>query len=168
MLSCTWRSRGFIAGFPKPRSICSTSMSRPPRSCSISRGEPEHGSLFSVRPAPSIIRSSSRLCREDDLLEPQTYFAFSKLAAERFALAYSPAYFDVFVPRFFSPYGPGQDDRLISGLTTMSLPGDQSGCRRKGMVFLPRRCISTTPCACCWQRSRRAGGVSSISADRRR
>jgi UDP-glucose 4-epimerase len=56
------------------------------------------------------------MCREDDVLEPQTYFAFSKLAAERFALAYSPAYFEVFVPRFFSPYGPGQEDRLISGL----------------------------------------------------
>jgi nucleoside-diphosphate-sugar epimerase len=56
------------------------------------------------------------MCREDDLLEPQTYFALSKLTAERFALAYSPAYFDVFVPRFFSPYGPGQEDRLISGL----------------------------------------------------
>jgi nucleoside-diphosphate-sugar epimerase len=56
------------------------------------------------------------MCREDDLLEPQTYFGFCKLAAERFALAYSPTYFDVFVPRFFSPYGPGQEDRLISGL----------------------------------------------------
>jgi nucleoside-diphosphate-sugar epimerase len=56
------------------------------------------------------------LCREDDLLEPQSYFGFSKLAAERFALAYSPAHFSVFVPRFFSPYGPGQEDRLISGL----------------------------------------------------
>jgi nucleoside-diphosphate-sugar epimerase len=56
------------------------------------------------------------ICREDDILEPQSYFGFSKLAAERLALAYSPAHFGVFVPRFFSPYGPGQEDRLISGL----------------------------------------------------
>ncbi len=62
-------------------------------------------------------------CREEDSLEPQTYFAFSKLAAERFALVYSPIYFDVFVPRFFSPYGPGQDDRLISGLTDNVIAG---------------------------------------------
>ncbi|MGD9615079.1 MAG: NAD-dependent epimerase/dehydratase family protein [Alphaproteobacteria bacterium] len=56
------------------------------------------------------------ICREDDALDPQSYFAFSKLAAERFALTYSPAHFGVFVPRFFTPYGPGQQDRLVSGL----------------------------------------------------
>jgi nucleoside-diphosphate-sugar epimerase len=56
------------------------------------------------------------ICSEDDVLEPQSYFGFSKLAAERFTLSYSPEHFDVFVPRFFSPYGPGQEDRLISGL----------------------------------------------------
>jgi nucleoside-diphosphate-sugar epimerase len=56
------------------------------------------------------------ICREDDVLDPESYFGFSKLAAERFALTYASQHFEVFVPRFFSPYGPGQEDRLISGL----------------------------------------------------
>ena len=54
--------------------------------------------------------------REDDVTTPGSYFALSKWIAEQAALTYYPRYFDVFIPRFFSPFGPGQADRVISTL----------------------------------------------------
>src|SRR5439155_6062500 len=60
--------------------------------------------------------SKSRPHHEDDGTMPSGYFALSKWIAERLALAYCPQYFDVFIPRYFAPYGPGQVDRVISSL----------------------------------------------------
>ncbi len=54
--------------------------------------------------------------REEDATAPASYFALTKWVAERLALSYSPRLFRVFVPRFFTPYGPGQKDRLVADL----------------------------------------------------
>jgi nucleoside-diphosphate-sugar epimerase len=53
---------------------------------------------------------------EEDTSRPESYFGLSKLAAEQFAGLYAPRCFGLFIPRFFTPYGPGQSDRLVDGL----------------------------------------------------
>jgi UDP-glucose 4-epimerase len=60
--------------------------------------------------------------KETDATQPQSYFGYSKFAAEVFAGFYSP-FFSVFIPRFFTPYGPGQNDRLVDGLIKNVLRG---------------------------------------------
>lgn len=65
-------------------------------------------------------------------LAPKRYFPASKAAAEWLAAEYG-SLFPVAIVRFFSPYGPGQTDRLIPGLidrvqrgvpVTLPLEGD--------------------------------------------
>jgi nucleoside-diphosphate-sugar epimerase len=60
--------------------------------------------------------SQKRPYREDDDTLPSSYFPLSKRVAEQLALTYYPQYFDLFIPRYFTPYGPGQIDRVISSL----------------------------------------------------
>jgi nucleoside-diphosphate-sugar epimerase len=49
---------------------------------------------------------------EDDRTEPADYYGFSKLASEKMLLQYTD-YFGVKILRLFTPYGPGQKDRMI-------------------------------------------------------
>jgi UDP-glucose 4-epimerase len=75
-------------------------------------------SKFVVGSTGTVYRpSKDRPHREDDGAVPGGYFALSKWIAERLALTYHPQYFDVFIPRYFSPYGPGQADRVISSVS---------------------------------------------------
>lgn len=53
---------------------------------------------------------------EDDISRPESYFGWSKLAAEDLAALYAPHIFSLFVPRFFVPYGPGQQGRMVDGI----------------------------------------------------
>jgi len=59
---------------------------------------------------------SGRPLREEDTRRPESYFGWSKLAAEDLARRYAPQQFDLFIPRIFVPYGPGQSDRMIDSL----------------------------------------------------
>ncbi|MBV9248068.1 MAG: NAD(P)-dependent oxidoreductase [Acetobacteraceae bacterium] len=61
--------------------------------------------------------------REDSFCAPDSYLGFTKLAAENVSLLYAK-YFDVFIPRFFTPYGPGQQDRLISSMINRICSGE--------------------------------------------
>ena len=52
---------------------------------------------------------------EDGELQPTSFYAASKLAAEKLTRPYSNL-FNVLVFRLFTPYGPGQEDRLIPNI----------------------------------------------------
>jgi UDP-glucose 4-epimerase len=62
--------------------------------------------------------------READVASPRRYFPASKYAAEMLTREYDSA-FSVAILRYFTPYGPGQDDRLIPGLI-QRIKADQS------------------------------------------
>lgn len=53
--------------------------------------------------------------REDMVLAPRNYFPVTKFAAEELTRAYE-AHMAISCLRFFTPYGPGQTDRLVPGL----------------------------------------------------
>jgi UDP-glucose 4-epimerase len=55
------------------------------------------------------------VCKEDETTRPESYFGWSKLAAEDCARLYEK-HFKLFISRFFTPYGIGQSDRLVDGL----------------------------------------------------
>lgn len=55
------------------------------------------------------------LTDESRFLPPKSYFAATKQAADALAVQYRP-HFPVAVLRFFVPYGPGLDDRMLSSL----------------------------------------------------
>jgi nucleoside-diphosphate-sugar epimerase len=63
----------------------------------------------------SVYSGISGSCREDANLQPRDFYAASKLAAETLLRPYS-RYFRVCVLRLFTPYGPGQRNRLIPTL----------------------------------------------------
>lgn len=52
---------------------------------------------------------------ETRFLPPKSYFAATKQAADSLAVQYRPL-FPVTILRFFVPYGPGLDDRMLSSL----------------------------------------------------
>jgi UDP-glucose 4-epimerase len=83
--------------------------------------------------------------REDMVLAPRNYFPVSKFAAEELTRAYEK-HFAVSILRYFTPYGPGQTDRLIPGLITrvregqpVSLP--QTGGGLAFMATAGRDCV---------------------------
>lgn len=51
-------------------------------------------------------------CKETDSVQPESFYALTKYISEQLALAYA-SYLQVNILRLFSPYGPGQTNRLI-------------------------------------------------------
>jgi nucleoside-diphosphate-sugar epimerase len=64
----------------------------------------------------SVYSGANGSCREEAKLQPHDFYAASKLAAETLLRPYV-RYFKVCVLRLFTPYGPGQRNRLIPTLT---------------------------------------------------
>lgn len=53
--------------------------------------------------------------REDMVLSPKNYFPITKFAGEQLSIPYQ-SFFRTVVLRFFTPYGPGQTNRLVPDL----------------------------------------------------
>jgi nucleoside-diphosphate-sugar epimerase len=84
------------------------------------------GSVYSAGHAP---------CREDAVVTPDGFYAASKVAAEALLPAYTP-FFRTCALRLFTPYGPGQRNRLVPTLIArvrerrrVSLDGEAGGLR---------------------------------------
>jgi len=70
---------------------------------------------FVLGSSASVYADSKRSCQEDAKLQPNDFYAATKLAAETLLHPYA-RYFGTCTLRLFTPYGPGQRDRLFPTL----------------------------------------------------
>jgi nucleoside-diphosphate-sugar epimerase len=90
---------------------------------------------FILASTASVYSACSPLCREDAALQPDDFYAATKVAAEALMRPYASQY-RTCVLRLFTPYGPGQRNRLIPLLIErvrerrpITLDGEEGGLR---------------------------------------
>jgi nucleoside-diphosphate-sugar epimerase len=86
---------------------------------------------FVYASSASVYGSGERPWRETDPTEGPGYYAATKQAAERLAWAYAEE-FPVVILRLVTPYGPGQQNRLVPGLISRVQDGRPVSLREGG------------------------------------
>jgi nucleoside-diphosphate-sugar epimerase len=90
---------------------------------------------FILASTASVYSACNPLCQEDAALQPDNFYAATKVAAEALMRPYASQY-RTCVLRLFTPYGPGQRNRMIPVLIDrvrerrpITLDGEQGGLR---------------------------------------
>lgn len=103
---------------------------------------------FMLASTGNVYGFGNRPFTEQDPLKPQGFYAVTKTNAENLVRGYR-AYMDTVLPRFFTPYGVGQTDRLIPDLIKRVREGRAITLREGGRPLLSPIYIDDTVEVCC-------------------